>query len=121
VSSIGAIPISLSALEPPMLPRSVPCSRALHLCVWGLLLSVALCFPAQAQSVPTPRFDGAATLTKTPPRSADGRFALQAQLKPVAAEADNGRFHLSAALRPDVSAGTLCAPLTDDIFSDGFE
>lgn len=104
-----------------MRPRSIPCCRALHLCVWGLVLSVALSLPAQAQSVPATRFDGSATLTKAPPRSADGRFALQAQLKPAAAATDDGRFHLSAALRPEVSAGTLCAPLTSDIFSDGFE
>jgi hypothetical protein len=100
-----------------MFPTSFPHLRALQLCVLSLVLSL----PAQAQSAPSPRFEGSGALTQTPPRSADGRFALQARLSPAADAAEGGRFSLSAALRPDVSAGAACAPPDGDLFSNGFE
>jgi hypothetical protein len=100
-----------------MLTRSLRFLRIGSLCA----LACALSTPVHAQDASAPRFSGSGTLSPSEPSSADGRFALQAQWRPAAQAGARGRFSLSARLAPTVTIGTLCTPLGDDIFRDGFE
>lgn len=100
-----------------MLTRSLRFLRIGSLCA----LACALSTPVHAQDPSAPRFSGSGTLSPSEPSSADGRFALQAQWRPAAQAGARGRLSLSARPAPTVTIGTLCTPLGDDIFRNGFE
>jgi hypothetical protein len=80
---------------------------------------------AHAQDPPGSRFSGTAGLrAAAATASADGRFAMQSELRPARPDRGNGRFVLDAKLAPDLlapSTTTACAAAGMTIFSNGFE
>ena len=77
-------------------------------------------------SAAEPRFSGTAGLSADTEagigNSADGRFNLQAALRPEPSEQSSGRFGLTAKLQPDAkSVATACGPVVSQIFQNGFE
>jgi hypothetical protein len=84
-----------------------------------LLLLIAAAPPTFAE-----RFAGSGSLTPNKVTSADQRFALAADLKPVAQplkSATNGRFSLDANLRSAKALLAGCGPTSAQIFRNGFE
>ncbi len=89
---------------------------------WIIGMSLAGLAAAQAMAATTARFEGHAGLIAPAQSSDDGRYAIDAGLRPVAAAAaPTGRFEVSASLRTDSTAGTACGPVADELFSNGFE
>jgi hypothetical protein len=89
---------------------------------WITGLSLAGLAVAQAMAATAPRFEGRAELTAPAQSSDNGRYAIDAELRPVAAAvAPAGRFELSASLLAESTAGTACGPLADELFTNGFE
>jgi hypothetical protein len=79
---------------------------------------------AATPSIAADRFSGSAALSsQTTQHSEDRRFALHAELQPTRApQIDSSqRFALSGHFVAPKSLATVCGPLTDTIFDDGFE
>ncbi|MDZ4813813.1 MAG: hypothetical protein SGI99_14550 [Pseudomonadota bacterium] len=86
-------------------------------------LLLAAC-SASAQSPPQARFSGSGVLQAAIPASADGRFALNAELHGAPTVTTSARFAIDAHLEQtgkDKALNTACGPAVANIFNDGFE
>jgi hypothetical protein len=84
--------------------------------------ALALGLPLVAQASDSPRFVAEAALVPAQAQiSANARFELTAALSAAQDLAKSGgRFELRAKLVGNATTGT-CGPLSDELFSDGFE
>lgn len=91
------------------------CRPGLALCGW--LWAVGL------GAAEAPRFAGEGELSAPVARSEDGRYALQAALRPGDGDVQGGRFGLDARLTVSDAAKSSLAVCTvgGDLFRNGFE
>ncbi len=94
----------------------------MHIFFMSTLL-LATC-SASAQSPPQARFSGSGTLQTAIPASADGRFALNAELHVTQNVPTSARFSIDARLDQTAKNNaptTACGPTVANIFNNGFE
>lgn len=88
------------------------------------VILVLLTFYAVAAPAAESRFSGSAAIAEPAESNAsmDGRFSIHADLSPAAITQRTSRFDIKAKLQPDAkSIATVCGPLGESIFKNGFE
>lgn len=96
-----------------------PRAAAPALCLFALALGL----PLAALASGVPRFVAEATLAPTQRQvSSNGRFELTAALSATHPDSgtSDGRVELRATLASNAT-NAVCGPLSDELFSDGFE